>query len=253
MVGRMTIEHSPGLPSWIDLSTPDIGASAAFLAGMFGWDSEDQGAEVGHYTMFSLRGHAVAGAGPSMGGPSNWNVYFATQDTAASAEAVVAAGGSVVAEPMDVVEAGRMACLRDPNGADFNVWEPRVHRGAQLVEEPNAWCWSELLSRDVEASIAFYSQVFGWSIHRDPNYSEWQRDGHSFAGLLEMPPMVPAEVSSFWMPYIAVEDVDAALAHAVELGGAVRVPGQSIPDGRFGVFQDMHGAGLGVLTLNTHS
>jgi uncharacterized protein len=246
----MTLEHTPGMPAWIDLSTPDIAETAAFLAAMFGWDSEDQGADVGHYTMFYLRGQAVAGAGPSMGEAGGWTVYFATVDADASAADVTAAGGSVVVPPMDVVDAGRMACFRDPTGAAFNVWQPKAHRGAQLVEEPNAWCWSELLSRDLDASIAFYSQLFGWGVRRDPNYSEWQREGHSLAGLMAMPPMVPADVSSFWIPYIAVEDVDAALAHAVELGGAVRVPGQEIPDGRFGVFEDPHGAGLGVLTLS---
>jgi uncharacterized protein len=244
-----TVSYSPGSPCWIDLGSPDIPASVAFYGALFGWSGVEQGPEAGGYTMLTLDDQTVGAVSPisTEGEPAAWRVYICTADADETTHLARNAGATVLVEPMDVLTAGRMAVYLDPNDAAFMVWQPDQHRGAQLAHQPNTWAWSELLSRDLDVSIEFYNAVFGWGIRRDPHYNEWQHDGMSIGGLLAMPEMVPAEVPSFWLPYIAVTDVDAVAAKAVELGGGLRVPGQDFAGGRFAVIEDTHGAGLGLL------
>jgi uncharacterized protein len=247
-------DHRPGTPCWLDLASPNLDETAEFYRGMFGWEAIDQGPETGGYRLFMLRDQMVGAAAQLMSGHQPaWRIYVCTADADATAAAVRSAGGAVAMEPSDVMDIGRMAVFTDSTGAALAAWEPKLHRGVQLADEPNTWCWSELLTRDVSAAISFYRAVFGWDIDQNPDYSLWQHDGEEIAGLMAVPPMVPAEVPSFWMPHIAAADVDAALARAVELGGSVRVPAQDIPGGRFGIINDVHGAGLGLLNLERSS
>ena len=76
---------------------------------------------------------------------------------------MLAAGGQVIVPAMDVLDVGRMAIFTDPVGAAFSVWQAGTHPGAQLVNEPGTFSWSELLTTDVEASKGFYGDVFGWT------------------------------------------------------------------------------------------
>jgi predicted enzyme related to lactoylglutathione lyase len=244
-------EYTPGSPCWIDLGSPDVASSVAFYGGLFGWEGVEQEPEAGGYTMLTLGGRTVAAVAPLMGDdePAAWRIYVCTADADKTAHVARNAGATVLVEPFDVLTAGRMAAYLDPAGAAIMVWQPNQHRGAQVVHELNTWTWSELLTREIESSIEFYNAVFDWGIRRDSHYSEWQHEGRSIGGLMAMPDMVPAEVPAFWLPYIAVADVDAMAAKAVELGGAVRVPAQDFAGGRFAVIQDLQGAGLGILRL----
>jgi hypothetical protein len=68
------------------------------------------------------------------------------------------AGGSVLIEPFEVTDAGRMSVLSDPAGAGFCVWHAKGHKGAQLVNEPGTCNWSDFNTRDTEAAKAFYGR-----------------------------------------------------------------------------------------------
>ena len=84
-----------------------------------------------------------------------WNTYIATDDVDATAAKVVAAGGTMLLEPFDVMDAGRMAVAFDPTGGGFGLWQSGRHTGAQLANEPNALIWNELQTGDREAANAF--------------------------------------------------------------------------------------------------
>jgi len=114
-------------------------------------------------------------------------------------------------------------------GAFVSVWQPGDHPGSQLVNEPGTWSWSELLTTDVEASKGFYGDVFGWGAETHGTgpmgaYTEWQVGGRTVAGMMQKPPMLPAEAPPFWAVYFAVADTDAAVERVVDLGGSVVVP-----------------------------
>ena len=118
----------------------------------------------GRYFMARLRGKDVAalGSAPQEGMPAVWNTYVTVTDVEETAEKVKDAGGTVMMEPFDVFDAGRMAVFADPSGAVFMAWKPNQMIGAYIVNEPNTLSWNELATRDVEGSKEFYGKVFGW-------------------------------------------------------------------------------------------
>jgi predicted enzyme related to lactoylglutathione lyase len=244
--------HAPGTPSWADIGVPDIAAAAAFYTALFGWETEDMGEEAGHYTMCTLRGKAVAAIGPAMNpGPPAWTTYITVADCDASAAAITGAGGSVVAPPMDVMTAGRMAVATDPTGAFFSIWEPGDSIGAEIVNEPGALCWNELDTRDVDAALAFYEQVFGLKAQRSEMYNEFHLGDRVVGACMQMPEMVPAEVPAYWLVYFAVEDIEAATAKAKSLGASSMVEMMEAGGaGRFSVLGDPMGAVFAIIQLN---
>jgi predicted enzyme related to lactoylglutathione lyase len=158
--------------------------------------------------------------------------------------------------PMDVMTAGRMAVCIDPQGAVFSIWQPLDNIGCAVVNEPGAFCWTELNTRDIEGAKAFYAEVFGWAAdtHELPDspmgsYSEFVLEDRKIAGMLPMPPMVPAEVPPFWLVYFAVDDTDASVARAQELGGTLMMPPMDVEAGRFALLQDPQGGMFAVIRL----
>ena len=85
--------YVPGTPSWVDLASPDLAASAAFYSLLFGWDAVDQGPESGHYHMMQKGGVPVAGAATIMmeGQPPAWTTYVSVTDADESIAKVKAA------------------------------------------------------------------------------------------------------------------------------------------------------------------
>ncbi|MEM9135343.1 MAG: VOC family protein [Actinomycetota bacterium] len=246
--------YAHGTPSWIDLGSPDIEASAGFYGGLFGWTVEEEsGPEAGGYRMCTLGGKAVAGLGPQQNpGPPLWTTYVTVDDVDATAETVTAAGGQVVMPPMEVLTAGKMAIFADAGGAAFSTWQPGDHIGAELVNEPSTLSWNELITTDVEGAKAFYGQVFGWGgvTHEgEMPYTEFKLGDASIAGMMPKPPTMPADVPPHWGVYFAVSDVGEAAAKATELGGAVIMPPFDTPQGPMAVLADPHGATFNVIAL----
>ena len=131
--------------------------------------------------------------------------YIAVADAEQTAAKVKAAGGSVMMEPMDVMDIGRMAVFTDPSGAVFGVWQPKSFTGADLVNEPGSLCWNEVLDRDAEAGKEFYSAVSGWqgrprAFEGAPDiYTVWELDGKQVGGMMEMnDEYFPAEIPPHW-------------------------------------------------------
>lgn len=247
--------HIPNTPGWIDIGT-DVEGAKAFYTALFGWETADAGPpeETGGYGFFTQGGKMVAGYGPQQNpGPPFWTTYVIVPSAADAAEKVKSAGGAVVVDPMDVMDAGVMAVFTDHQGAFFSVWQAGQHTGAQLVREPGAFTWCELNTRDVAGSKAFYSSVFGWGAETSGDdgpmpYTEFKLGGESVAGMMEMGSHMPAEVPPHWLVYVEVTDTDGAVDRATSLGGSVVVPGTDFPGGRFAIVVDPQGATLGVMT-----
>ena len=247
-------KYEPGVPSWVDMGSPDPQGAADFYGALFGWDAPEGPPETGGYRVAMVGDRAVAGIGPAQNpGPPFWSTYVNVDRADDAAEKVAAAGGQVIVPPMDVLDVGRMAVFTDTIGAFFSVWQPGTHPGSQLVNEPGTYSWSELLTTDVEASKAFYGAVFGWTANTvgagDGEYTEWQVDGRSVAGMMQKPPMLPAEVPPHWAVYFAVSDTDAAVARVAELGGTVLMPPMDIEPGRFAPVTDPTGAVFNLIAL----
>jgi len=243
--------YLPGEPTWIDLGTTDLDAAVGFYTSLFGWTCERGGEDVGNYSIFLKEGKQLAGVVPLMQPqqPVAWTTYISTDDADKSAELAQSNGGSVLLAPVDVMDIGRMAIFGDPTGAAIAVWQPRKHIGADLVGEEGTYCWTELATRDQDRALPFYEVVFGWKAHRNPGYTEFHLGEESVAGCMDMPPMVPAEVPSYWMPYFGAGDPAAQAQRAAQLGGTVLVPYTEMANVAFSVVRDPQGATFGLLKM----
>jgi predicted enzyme related to lactoylglutathione lyase len=251
--------YAPGTPCWVDLGSPDIDASTDFYGQLFGWEvPESENAEqTGGYRIATSGGKSAAGMMPLMqeGQPPAWSTYVSVEDADATAEKVKGAGGQVIAEPMDVMDLGRMAVFADPTGAAFGIWQAGSFAGAELVNEPNTYSWNELNTRDPDAAKAFYAAVFGWGIREmdmgeGGTYAMWRlpdadEDDDSVGGMLDMRGRVPDEIPSHWLTYFTVEDRDATAGKAKEMG-AEEIMSMDMGMGKLAVLRDPQGAVFGI-------
>ncbi|MFC8047515.1 VOC family protein [Nocardia sp. NPDC057353] len=231
----------PGTPCWVDCQVDDAHQAAAFYRALFGWEIQDGGAETGGYLMAMRNGRAAAGIGPKPPGmamPSAWTTYLATESADRTAAAVTEHGGALVAPPFDVLDVGRMLVAVDPTGAAFGVWEARAHHGAGIYNEHGAYCWNELHTDGYRRAQEFYAGVFGWAYGEigdgaDVEYSTFAHtpDGPPLGGINR------AAAPSFWLTWFQVDDTDAALRHAAELGATVLKGPEDSPFGRMGVLR----------------
>ena len=235
-------EH--GVPSWVDVGVGDLAAAVAFYSELFGWQTEDQGEEFGHYTMCLKGGKPVAAIGGRQDGvPSHWTTYVDVDDIADVARRVESAGGKVLSPPMEIPGAGHMAVFSDTTGATVAAWQPTGHAGAGIVNEAGALMWNELSTSDLAAARSFYTEVFGWGWLGDDAYDQFQVGGRSVGGAQPRPEGMAAEIPDSWLVYLGTDDLDADTARVRELGGSVQMGPMQVPGmGRFSVVADPQGA-----------
>jgi predicted enzyme related to lactoylglutathione lyase len=265
--------YMPGVPCWIDTAQPDPEAAAAFYGELFGWEFEDvmPADSPGPYLIGRIRGGDVAAVSSQPeGAPPTpaWNTYIWVESADETASKVREAGGRVVSEPFDVMDAGRMAVVTDPEGAAFCVWQAKEHKGARIVNEHGSLNFNGLNTRDVEGAKAFYGSVFGWEIlGLDGGVGMWRLPGYgsfleeSDPGLRERMAQAGApegfedvvaaintigddkpDVPPHWDVTFGVDDADAIAETAAKLGGQVVVPPFDAPWVRMTVITDPQGA-----------
>jgi predicted enzyme related to lactoylglutathione lyase len=238
--------YPPGTFSWSDLQTDDLDRAKSFYGELLGWSYADIPiGEDAVYSMAQVGGHNVAGLGERQDEsiPPQWTCYVTVEDADASAARAVELGATLLAEPFDVFDAGRMAVFADPHGAVLSVWQPKENIGAGLVNVAGALTWNDLITPDVEASAEFYAALFGWGIAEiegaDGQYWSITNNDRINGGIM------PAREGGhpMWNLYFAVEDADAAVAKAGELGGSTIAGPMDVPNGtRFAVLGDPSGA-----------
>jgi predicted enzyme related to lactoylglutathione lyase len=251
-------EYAAGTPSWTDLATPDPDASQKFYGTLFGWqfNTEDTGDPEMPYIMVMQGGKPVAGmmklsAEMAAGGmPPVWSTYITVADVEAATKKAEGLGATVLSGPMDVMTAGRMSVLSDPQGAVFCIWEAKDSIGAEIVNEPVSMTWNELISPDIEGSKKFYRGLFGWNpqsmaMGDGPEYTMWQLGENGVGGA--MPPPMEG-MPPFWGVYFSVADTDATVAKAKELGATVLAEPMDLPDvGRMAALADPQGAVFSII------
>jgi predicted enzyme related to lactoylglutathione lyase len=158
--------YIPGVPCWMDTSQPHPEAAVDFYRGLFGWVFENvlPSGSPGKYFVARVRGGDVAAVGsipealPPM---AMWKTYVWVEGADDTAAKVRAAGGSVVMEPFDVIDSGRMAVFTDPERAAFCAQQAKEHKGARIVNEPVSSTFNGLNTRDVDGAKSFYGAMLG--------------------------------------------------------------------------------------------
>ena len=253
-------EYKPGTFCWVELGTTDSAAARNFYTQLFGWDYEDHpmGPD-GVYTMLRLGGKEVGALyelRPDMkaqGIPPHWLSYVSIADVDETAEKAKAEGGTLLQAPFDVMTVGRMAIVQDPTGAVFALWQAREHKGAQLYNAPGSFCWNELATSDTQKAGDFYSSLFGWTKEKMPSspveYTIFKNGDRSAGGMYKITPEM-GPIPPHWLVYFAVDDCDAKVDKAKELGATVMKPAEDIPPvGRFAILIDPQGAPFSIIKL----
>jgi uncharacterized protein len=268
--------YIPGVPCWVDSPQTDPAAAAQFYSGLFGWEIVDvmpPGSD-SQYFIGRIDGKDAGAVGSVPDdAPTDeewqavWNTYIWVESADETATKTVELGGSVISEPFDVPESGRMAVLADPEGAVFCLWEPGEFRGAQVVNEHGSVNFNNLNTRDVDAAKAFYGGLFGWEIldlgggyawtlpsygaHLDllnPGTTQRTKEAGAPEGfenvvatLTEIPGDQP-DTPAHWGVVFAVDDAEEAASRAQELGGEVLSEPYDMPWVRQTVLRDPQGA-----------
>ena len=268
--------YLPGVPCWLDIMQPDPEAAKEFYGELFGWEFENAAPEGSPepYHIARIRGRNVAAIGgpPAAGALPMWNTYTAVESADRAVTRVRQAGGTVISEPMDVPDAGRMAVFADAEGAVFSVWEAGAFIGAQVVNEPGTWNFSELHTGDTQAAARFYRSVFDWDVldfgvgtsaytffrlagygaflaKSNPEFGERIAADESAAAFADVVATLVDESSEQavtnppqWTVTFAVDDADAIAAEAERLGGKIIVPPFDSEPVRMTVMADPQGA-----------
>lgn len=245
----------PGTFCWIELAADDAAAAKRFYTEMFGWTADDNPIGPGEndiYTIYRLRGKDVAASYSMMqdqrdaGIPSNWLSYVAAASADESAARARELGATIMAEPFDVMEHGRMAVVQDPTGAVFALWQAKSHTGIGVWGEPNALAWNELATHDTAHAKEFYTSLFGWEAKPmnvdKTDYIVFGQASGMVAGMYQ----ITAEMQGMppcWLPYFMVDDTAAAVEKARGLGAQIHLQPTDVPTvGRLSLLQDPQGA-----------
>ena len=255
------VEYKPGTFCWEELGTSNAEAAKTFYTQLFGWSYVDNpmGPDM-VYTMYKLDGKDVAASYELMpdqkahGVPPNWTSYVSVADADKTVEKARAAGATILAGPFDVATYGRMATIQDPTGAVFALWQPKDHNGAGIVNKPNSFTWNELMTTDTKKAGEFYSAVFGWKLDKQNfgpmEYTMLINGDRPNGGMLQITPDM-GNMPSNWLVYFAVDDCDAKVQKAIELGAKICKPADDIAGvGRFAILTDPQGAGFALIKLD---
>jgi predicted enzyme related to lactoylglutathione lyase len=245
-------KHAPGSFTWIELTTTDQNAAKSFYGSLLGWAVNDM--PMGpddFYTIFRLDGKDAAAACTlrpdqrERGVPAHWMIYVAVESAYAAADRAAQAGGTVLAPPFDVFDAGRMAVLEDPTGATIAVWQANKSIGIQIAGVDGSLCWADLSTSDPERAKQYYSDLFGWEIttENDPSGYLHIKNGEELIGGIQPLASRNPNAPPHWLAYFLVADCDASAALAKQLGATLYAGPMSIENvGRMAVVADPQGA-----------
>lgn len=259
--------YKQGVFCWADVMAKDAKALQSFYTQLFSWTAELQPSQGGPtYYIFKYKGKSVCGLVEMpfmmkvLGMPVVWNSYISVDDAEETAQKVSSLGGSVTLPVMDAMSAGRMAFLKDPEGASFAIWQKGKHFGAELANEANTWCWNELLTRHEAKAEEFYGKLFGWTFEhmsKDPGnpYRVIQHpdanDGMN-GGILPITPEM-GNHPACWGVYFEVSDLNATLEKLKSLGGKVNVEPFTIEVGDIAVVSDPQGGVFNLIQMKSKS
>ncbi|MFG2886230.1 VOC family protein [Streptomyces sp. NPDC048297] len=243
-----------GTPCWADAMFSDLEGAKSFYGDVLGWTFGESSSEYGNYTQAYADGKAVAAVVPPMPGQegqSQWCLYFASPDAAATAQRIRDNGGEVLMEPMQVGDFGTMCLAREPSGAVFGVWQGGRHEGFEAKGTPGAYFWAEVFTREPEKADPFLSAVFPYRmkdiVDDAVDFRLFDIGDTTVLGRMRMTDDFPPEVPSYVNVYFGVDDCDAAVARATERGAVLRFGPITTAFGRFAALTDPQGANFSVI------
>lgn len=256
----LNVFEQPGAVSWYELMTTDVDGAVDFYTQLFGWTTTEQILANGsRYIMLSVDGVYFGGMmttpPQAEGAPPYWGMYVTVEDMESTVQQAQKSGATVIVPPT-MSEGHWFSVLQDPQGAVFSVTAydeiPEVSKTLELFAQHGAISWFELMTSDLDAAVAFYTELFGWTTdtmimeNGDP-YITIKVADIPVGGMSKLPSQ-PENIPPNWGFYVTVDDVDASAQQAQELGGKLVLPPMDVPEvGRFCVIQDPQGAYISLM------
>lgn len=164
--------YPAGVPSWIDVSPPDLDAAQEFYGRLFGWTFDVATPPgVPRYVIARLDGEDAAGLADGSGDDAaggvspGWATYVAVEDIHVAIATVEERGGTVLRAPEAAGEGGWSAAFADPAGVELRLWQAKRRPGVQALNRPGAWNFSDLHTDDPDG-VDFAAELFGWVVER---------------------------------------------------------------------------------------
>jgi len=241
---------------WVELNTSDPSAARPFYEKLFGWKMNEMPMPTGNYLMANVGDASVSGItklpdeAKKMGAPPHWLSYVSVDDPEKTVDKAKSLGGKVLTGPKQWGP-GTIALIQDPSGGVFAIWHSPQSMGSFLYGEPNALCWNELMTDNVDQAGKFYANLFNWKPETvnmtGEAYTIFKKGEQGTSGMMGKPAMAKNAPTS-WLAYFAVGNVDQIAKKTSELGGKVKHQPTDIPTvGRFAILEDPQGAVFGVL------
>ena len=233
---------------WHDHMSDEPERAQSFYNDLLGWETEVWKPGEMDYRMIKVGERTHGGFGSAQGGGRpHWLSHVCVEDVDGAVKTAEAAGGAQLAPAMDIPEVGRMAVIRDPQGAAISLFTPT----GEAPERGTVFSWDELWTSDLEAAKRFYAEVVGWRANAmdmgdSGTYVLFGIADTDHAGAMQTE--AEMRVPPNWLPYLETDDLDAALPRAESLGGKVMMPRMDMEGiGAFAVLQDSVGAAFGLL------
>jgi predicted enzyme related to lactoylglutathione lyase len=255
---RKTIEPPIHSFCWSELAAKNSDVARKFYAGLLGWtyQEEEMPEGMGSYisifannmpvgAMFAMTHEAFDGV------PPHWGSYVRVANCEASLKKAEELSAIVLKPTFDVMDAGRMAVIKDPSGAVIHLWEKKNHAGAAVQKNvAGTCCWNELMVSEPKVALDFYTKLFDWVYQASEfggqtYYSLNHADGTHIGGLMAIPAKMKMPPS--WTLYFTVTDLEKAMAYVTKNGGRVHFGPHDVHGmGRFAACQDAEGAQFSV-------
>jgi predicted enzyme related to lactoylglutathione lyase len=236
--------------------TPEPAKAREFFGKLLGWTYvEIPGWAIGCRSTVSDIGGIFDLASPST--PPGTRPLIGVMVKVDNADAIVAKATSLGGAAMpafDIMDQGRMAVCHDPNGAEFDLWQPKRMQGFDVdSRQHGAPSWFETLTTDIDRATSFYSELFGWTpeVKQMPGY-EYTVFKLADAYVAGMMPILPdmGEMRPHWGTYFTVDDVDKTTSEAAKLGATCACRSRTFPGvGRMSGITSPQGVNFYVISI----
>jgi len=243
-----TNTYHPGKFVWHDLFTNDVSSSKEFYSKLFNWEFEDDDEANSIFTLIKFNGKRIGGIvdinqlKQEVKRP-RWLAYISVPDVAAAVKEIESKGGFIFADTRELRNRGTIAIFSDPQGAPLALLESSSGDPIDAEPKTGEWLWNELWTSDTKAAIKFYSNLVGYESdlvdsESDVDYTVLRKEDKLRAGVFKM----PLEEHPDWLPYIAVEDPEATIKLAEQLGATILMNTETITGDKSAVIADPTGA-----------
>lgn len=242
-------QSHPGKFVWWDLMSDDIPSVKKFYSELFGWTYLDIGESDNDYTVVLYDGKPIAGIFrlrevEAKSRYSQWISYISVADINQAINYTKTNGGRIYRDPFELPNRGTVSYVFDSQNSVLAF--VKSSSGDPVDQDPvyNQWFWTELWTNDVQNSVKFYSELFGYNqrtfnTRAENQYYVLENEKRPRAGVIKIP---FENVKPHWMPYIAVKDPSEIVKKVEQLGGKVYLGTEGIAGNNAAIIADPSGA-----------